>query len=248
MSDFDYILDITFCIDISINMEGVIDNVKKHIGELPRFIQDQSILVRGTIPNMRVKIMTFGNFDEGIPISHSRWFCIKGYDSMHNSRNNKLLVSSMSSLSDYESIEFKRYVNNIHLIKNNAINGSNGLEVLSQAIKTDWMSNVKRGKRLIIIYTLNKASKLEDSNRSINIYPNENPFTLNELTDIWLSPSIHTEGLNNASKCLIVFAPQYYPWPEIYETWDRVLYNPSAYDSLDELLYQDIFDFIFPDV
>lgn len=56
MSDFDYNLDITFCIDISINMEGVIDNVKKHICELPGFIYDEFILLFRKNPNMRVKI------------------------------------------------------------------------------------------------------------------------------------------------------------------------------------------------
>ncbi len=243
----EYYVDVTFCIDISINMEGIIGNVKKSLSELPGLIQDQFCLYGKTISNMRVKIMTFGNLDEGTPIGHSRWFYIKGYDSIHNSKSNKLLVSSMSSLSNYESIEFKRYVNNIHLNKNNTITVSNGLEVLSQAIKTDWISNDSKRRHCIIIYTLNGARKLEYSNRSINIYPNDIPLTFNELTDIWLSPSLHTEGLTNASKRLIVFAPQYYPWPEIYENWNQVVYNPLPLvndivnDSLDDLFYGGIF-------
>ena len=243
-----FYVDITFCIDISSNMKSNIDNIKKRISELPLFIQDQFSLEGKTISNLRVKIMTFGNLNEGIPIEHSRWFCIKGYDSMHNSKSNKLLVSSMSSLSDYESLEFKRYINNIHLNKNNAINVSNGLEALSQAIKTDWISNNEKRRHFIVIYTLNEASKLEDSNRTINIYPNDIPFTLEELTDTWISLPLQTEGLTQFSKRLIVCAPQKYPWPEIYETWDKVVYNPSVKDCCEDLFYEEVFSCIFADV
>ena len=119
-----FYVDITFCLDISSNMERIIDNIKNHISELPEFIQDTYSLEGKTITNMRAKIMTFGNFVEGTPISHSRWFYIKGFDLIHNNKCNKLLVSSISSLSDYESIEFKHFVNNIHLEKN-ATNTSN---------------------------------------------------------------------------------------------------------------------------
>lgn len=241
-----FYVDITFCLDISSNMERIIDNIKNHISELPEFIQDTYSLEGKTITNMRAKIMTFGNFDEGTPISHSRWFYIKGFDSIHNNKCNKLLVSSISSLSDYESIEFKHFVNNIHLEKN-ATNISNGLEALSQAIKSDWISNGEKRRHVIVIYTLNEASKLEESNRTINIYPNDIPVTLKELTDTWIYLPSQTEGLTKASKMLIVCAPQNYPWPEIFEAWDQVTYNPSVKDSFD-LFYEDVFNCIFSDI
>lgn len=100
----------------------------------------------------------------------------------------------------------------------------------------------------VYFYTLNEASKLEDSNRTINIYPNDIPFTLEELTDTWRSLPLQTEGLTQFSKRLIVCAPQKYPWPEIYETWDKVVYNPSVKDCCEDLFYEEVFSCIFADV
>ena len=51
--------------------------------------------------------------------------------------------------------------------------------------------------------------------------------------------------LKQPAKRLIVFAPEVYPWPELYESWDQVVYNPSkAGTGLDDVSYEDIINAI----
>ena len=75
------------------------------------------------------------------------------------------------------------------------------------------------------------------------------PESLDALTDLWMTPSTGQDHsgikLKQAAKRLIVFGPQVYPWPDIYETWNQVVFNPSrAGQGLDEVSYEDIIEAI----
>ena len=74
------------------------------------------------------------------------------------------------------------------------------------------------------------------------------PASLEELTDIWLTPASGQTSkikLKQPAKRLVVFAPQMYPWPEIYESWNQVVYNPSkAGEGLDDVSWEDIINAI----
>lgn len=56
-------------------------------------------------------------------------------------------------------------------------------------------------------------------------------------------------NLKPAEKRLILFAPQMYPWLDIYENWDMVVYNPSNVgEELDDVGYQNIINAIVSSV
>ena len=100
------------------------------------------------------------------------------------------------------------------------------------------------------MFTDASAHKLEDANRSNPNYPENMPESFEDLTDVWMTPSSGQQGgtktkLKQPAKRLIVFGPEVYPWPELYESWDQVVYNPSkAGTGLDDVSYEDIINAI----
>lgn len=228
----DYKVDIVMCIDITGSMQDCIDTVKsraiKFWPDLKLALQEAS----KNVSDVRVKVIGFRDFEAD--------------------GTNALEVSRYFNLSDQGSSdpeEYKAFVSGL-VADGGGDEPENALEALTLAIQSDWVQTGDKRRHVIVMFTDASAHQFETANKSNPNYPADMPESLEELTDIWMTPSnsqmpgVKTK-LKQPAKRLIVFAPEVYPWPEIYETWDQVVYNPSkAGAGLDDVSYEDIINSI----
>ena len=226
----DYKVDIVMCIDITGSMQDCIDTVKSRALQFWPDLQEALKAASKNVSDVRVKVIGFRDFeaDGSSALEESRYF-------------------NLSDQGSSDPEEYKQFVNNL-VADGGGDEPENSLEALSLAIQSDWVQTGDRRRHVIVMFTDASAHKLEDANRSNPYYPENMPSSLEELTDIWLTPASGQTSkikLKQPAKRLIIFAPQMYPWPEIYESWNQVVYNPSkAGEGLDDVSYEDIINAI----
>jgi hypothetical protein len=227
----DYKVDIVMCIDITGSMQDCIDTVKERALKFWPDLQEALKAASKNVTDVRVKVIGFRDFDadEANALEVSRYFNL-----------------SDQGCSDPE--EYKTFVSNL-VADGGGDEPENSLEALSLAIQSDWVQSGEKRRHVIVMFTDASAHKLEEANRSNPYYPENMPESFNALTDLWVAPSSGQGGgtvkLKKAAKRLIIFGPQMYPWPEIYENWDQVVYHPSkAGKGLDDVSYEDIINAI----
>ena len=226
----DYKVDIVMCIDITGSMQDCIDTVKSRALQFWPDLQEALKAASKNVSDVRVKVIGFRDFeaDGSSALEESRYF-------------------NLSEQGSSDPEEYKQFVNNL-VADGGGDAPENSLEALSLAIQSDWVQTGDRRRHIIVMFTDASAHKLEDANRSNPYYPENMPASLEELTDIWLTPASGQTSkikLKQPAKRLIIFAPQMYPWPEIYESWNQVVYNPSkAGEGLDDVSYEDIINTI----
>lgn len=228
----DYKVDIVMCIDITGSMQDCIDTVKNRALHFWPDLKEALAAASKNVSDVRVKVIGFRDFEAD--------------------GDGALEVSRYFSLSDQGSSDpedYKAFVNGL-VADGGGDEPENSLEALSLAIQSDWVQTGDKRRHVIVMFTDASAHKLEDANRSNPNYPENMPASLEELTDIWMAPSSGQQGgtktkLKQPAKRLIVFGPEVYPWPELYESWDQVVYNPSkAGTGLDDVSYEDIINAI----
>ena len=226
----DYKVDIVMCIDITGSMQDCIDTVKKRALQFWPDLQNALKAASKNVSDVRVKIIGFRDFeaDGAASLEESRYF-------------------NLSDQGSSDPEEYEKFVSNL-VADGGGDEPENSLEALSLAIQSDWVQTGDKRRHVIVMFTDASAHKLEDANRSNPYYPENMPASLAELSDIWLTPASGQTSkikLKQPAKRLIVFAPQMYPWPEIYESWNQVVYNPSkAGEGLDDVSYEDIINAI----
>lgn len=226
----DYKVDIVMCIDTTGSMQDCIDTVKSRALQFWPDLQDALKAASKNVSDVRVKVIGFRDFeaDGSSSLEESRYF-------------------NLSDQGSSDPEEYKQFVSNL-VADGGGDEPENSLEALSLAIQSDWVQTGDKRRHVIVMFTDASAHKLEDANRSNPYYPENMPASLEELTDIWLTPASGQTSkikLKQPAKRLIVFAPQMYPWPEIYESWNQVVYNPSkAGEGLDDVSYEDIINAI----
>ena len=228
----DYKVDIVMCIDITGSMQDCIDTVKSRALQFWPDLQEALKAASKNVSDVRVKVIGFRDFeaDGSSALEESRYF-------------------NLSEQGSSDPEEYKQFVNNL-VADGGGDEPENSLEALSLAIQSDWVQTGDRRRHIIVMFTDASAHKLEDANRSNPYYPENMPASLEELTDIWLTPASDQTSkikFKQPAKRFIIFAPQMYPWPEICESWDQVVYFPSkASESLVDISY--MFNVIAGDV
>lgn len=226
----DYKVDIVMCIDVTGSMQDCIDTVKNRALQFWPDLQDALKAASKNVSDVRVKVIGFRDFeaDGSSSLQESRYF-------------------NLSDQGSSDPEEYKKFVSNL-VADGGGDEPENSLEALSLAIQSDWVQTGDKRRHVIVMFTDASAHKLEDANRSNPYYPANMPASLEELTDIWLTPASGQTSkikLKQPAKRLVVFAPQMYPWPEIYESWNQVVYNPSkAGEGLDDVSWEDIINAI----
>ncbi len=226
----DYKVDIVMCIDVTGSMQDCIDTVKNRALQFGPDLQDALKAASKNVSDVRVKVIGFRDFeaDGSSSLQESRYF-------------------NLSDQGSSDPEEYKQFVSNL-VADGGGDEPENSLEALSLAIQSDWVQTGDKRRHVIVMFTDASAHKLEDANRSNPYYPANMPASLEELTDIWLTPASGQTSkikLKQPAKRLVVFAPQMYPWPEIYESWNQVVYNPSkAGEGLDDVSWEDIINAI----
>ena len=228
----DYKVDIVMCIDITGSMQDCIDTVKNRALQFWPDLEKALSAASKNVSDVRVKVIGFRDFEAD--------------------GNGALEISRYFNLSDQGSSDpedYKAFGNGL-VADGGGDEPENSLEALALAIQSDWVQTGDKRRHVIVMFTDASAHKLEDANRSNPDYPEGMPESFEELTDVWMTPSSGQQGgtktkLKQPAKRLIVFAPEVYPWPELYESWDQVVYNPSkAGTGLDDVSYEDIINAI----
>lgn len=228
----DYKVDIVMCIDITGSMQDCIDTVKNRALQFWPDLKEALAAASKNVSDVRVKVIGFRDFEAD------------GDGALEISRYFNLSDQGSSDPEDY-----KAFVNGL-VADGGGDEPENSLEALALAIQSDWVQTGDKRRHVIVMFTDASAHKLEDANRSNPNYPENMPESFEDLTDVWMTPSSGQQGgtktkLKQPAKRLIVFGPEVYPWPEIYESWDQVVYNPSkAGTGLDDVSYEDIINAI----
>ena len=227
----DYKVDIVMCIDVTGSMQDCIDTVKGRALQFWPDLQEALKAASKNVSDVRVKVIAFRDFEADGPnaIEESRYF-------------------NLSDQGSSDPEEYKAFVSGL-VADGGGDEPENSLEALAMAIKSDWVQTGDRRRHVIVMFTDASAHKLEEANTSNPYYPAEMPTSLDELTDLWMTPSSGQNGgktkLKQPAKRLVVFGPQMYPWPELFEAWDQIVFNPSkAGEGLDDVSYDDIINSI----
>ena len=228
----DYKVDIVMCIDITGSMQDCIDTVKNRALQFWPDLKEALAAASKNVSDVRVKVIGFRDFEAD------------GDGALEISRYFNLSDQGSSDPEDY-----KAFVNGL-VADGGGDEPENSLEAPALAIQSDWVQTGDKRRHVIVMFTDASAHKLEDANRSNPNYPENMPESFEDLTDVWMTPSSGQQGgtktkLKQPAKRLIVFGPEVYPWPELYESWDQVVYNPSkAGTGLDDVSYEDIINAI----
>ena len=180
------------------------------------------------INNVRLKIIGVRSFD------------VDGADAYVESRFFHLRFQE-------ESAAAVKYI--YGLVANGEDESSDALVSLARAIQTDWIQTGDKRRHIIVMFSDSRAHEPDGANRMNPYYPQNMPESLEGLTDIWMAPTgvqqVSEMKLKQQAKRLVLFAPQRYPWPEIFESWDQVIFNPmDGVSGLDDDLYYDIINSI----
>ena len=234
----DYFMDVVFVLDTSRAMTEIFDGVKKRVISFCPDLMLELSAFHKSISDVRIKVITFRNLniDKEEALQISPYFNLKKSNIDNNEAYDK----------------FVDYINSLNACGGD-INHNSSLEALALALLNDWSQQGDRRMHYIVLFTNSAACKLEDSHIPTTYYPSYVPYSFEGLSKMWLSPkkTQWIDGkwtkmkLGQATKRLMLFAPQLYPWPEIYEAWDRVVYNPSkAGEGLDDVSCDDIINAI----
>lgn len=199
-------VDFIMCIDATVSMRYYINSVKYGALSFKRDIFDAFRDRNINIKQMHAKVIAFSDIvaDGSETFKISRFFNLTE-EFGDESRDYRDFIYSLDPCSGYKDGK-----------------SGNALEALSLAIQSNWEQN-NCHRKIIVLFTDSSSYRLEDADCLDSNYLKNMLVSLDELTDMWLTLS----SLKPAEKRLILFAPQMYPWLDIYEKWDMVIYNPS---------------------
>lgn len=206
-----YHYDIVFCIDINNNMMQCLERIKKLLREFPSKIIRAYAECGKYVSNVRVKIITYGNKIEP-DIKESRWF----------------------NLSDVKGLEPEYFSAHIRYLRSIETSGNAlALNAISKAIHTDWTQYEGKKRHHIIVFSNSKFNFTD-----VELFEN--------TTGVWMNSGFGQQesndiSLSQSSKFIFILAPDVYPWRELYESWDQVVYNPLERDFIeDDIFYLDV--------
>ena len=217
---YSYRVDIVFCIDATGSMQPHIERVKE---SAIRFYPDLGKYLAGEgkqLDQLRSRIIAFRDiYDDKAPA---------------------FMISPFFNLPD-EGEAFSRFVKSI-TADGGASRAESGIEAVALAIQSDWVPIAAKGRHLIVVYTDADAHPLEkrgewpvkmtDNVRLLDSLPK----TFSELTDAWDGQTI-----NRSARRMILYAPEAYPWSDMFTHWADVLHLPAkAGEGLTELEYTEI--------
>lgn len=217
------------CIDVCSSMNEVIERInflfsKSFWNDYSEALTAASKIVTST----RIKIITFGCTldDNKKAVNVSRWYNIDNQSTLEP---------------EYFSSRLKR----IKCIRTTG--ASRALEALSIAIKQDWIQEGKRRRHIVCMITNNQSLPLNDPIFDSNKNEIATLHSIGDLSELWMASYTQLNDrvlLHQPAKRLVIFAPKVYPWSDIYETWDQVIYNPIKQSELCLITMDDIINSI----
>jgi hypothetical protein len=120
------------------------------------------------------------------------------------------------------------------------------LEAISLAMKSDWTTEGKKRRHIIMVFTDNEALPLGERAEFPN-YPAGMPKDLKNLASWWEKTDQYFTGTYEVSAGrLVIFAPKVYPWrDEEIGSWNRVVLNEcEAGKGLEDTSFEEVISFL----
>ena len=197
-----YYVDVTFCIDVSGEMDYLINIFKEHALDMFNDIIQSAAERDKRVETLRLKTVAFRDY--------------------HYDGADAMFVTDFFDQS--RTNMFSQCINSLRP-EGGGDEPESGLEALAFAIKSDWDTGVKRRNIIVVLTDDAEPHELGFGSDESPVYPEWMPKNFEELTSWWGSrenPGI----MNERSKRLILFTPCKSWWEKIAQTWNNtILYD-----------------------
>ena len=218
----DFHIDIVICLDVSGDMAAYIDKTRGTIKFLPEGLVEYMEMEGKSADKLRVKFITFSDF------------ATEGADAIHETKFFDYFEQKEEAFAFIDGVQ----------PKGGGDKAENALEALALAIKSDWTTEGKRRRHVIIMITNAPAHSLQYRS-DCEGYPAGMPADLAELGDWWAGMAQLDSTYDYRMGRLIIFAPEATPWTDM-EGWSRYWFTPDYVDKgFSEFEIADIFSMVF---
>jgi len=218
---FTYSVDLVLVIDATGSMAPIIDRVKANAVAFHDNLGKKMTELGKHIDDLRVRVVVFRDF-----------YADAAADS--------LIASDFFNLPD-QAGAFSAFVDGIR-----ATGGGDepetALEGLATAIRSPWATEASKQRQVIVVWTDASAHPLEKKDgHKPSGYPADMPANFDDLTDMWEGQTY----VHLASKRLLLYTPDAYPWTDIANNWEHCLnFTSKAGEGLADKDYSEILDAI----
>lgn len=209
-----YAVDIVLCIDTTMSMRPVLENVKSSALSFHERLSTVMAEKGKGISQLRVKVIAFRDYGD------------RADDAMEETDFLQLPVSAGA----YE--DFVRRLEP----RGGGDAPESGLEALALAVRSPWEKGLDRRRHVVVMFTDAPAHPLRSPAAvSSGTYPQSIAASEDELFEEWGYQSSQSSVMENSAKRLLLFAPDEEPWRGIADNWNNTIFFPSqAGDGLDE--------------
>jgi hypothetical protein len=218
-----FAVDIVFCLDVTGSMQPVVQEVKLGVFSLHTQL-NAALFRRGKrMRQLRMRVIAYRDFTD-----HA----------------DDALIASPFFTMPRQAHAFESVMHSLSA-SGGGPEPDSGLEALSVAINSPWQRDLDPRRHLIVIFTDASTHRLGGPERSLTHYPPNVPSDLRGLHENWGYPGSRTPVMEDFSKRLVLIAPDVYPWAQIAEEWNNVLWFPPEVGAgLGELDIGEILDII----
>ena len=196
-------IDLAICIDASLNMKELIEEVKERVINIEYDIRKaQPAYQANETLAFRFRLIVYRNIKEG-------------------SFENSIVASDFISLPE-EREKFNKLVNSIATSSEESDCASSLLKALFDAVHSSWINNGNKSRHMIVLFTNASSCKLKSIPSSLVDYYKNAPKNFDEFADLWES-----QVMDDRFKRMLIFAPDEDPWRVIAETCDQVFWIVS---------------------
>jgi von Willebrand factor type A domain len=209
-----YAVDIVLCIDTTMSMRPVLENVKSSALSFHERLSTVMAEKGKGISQLRVKVIAFRDYGD------------RADDAMEETDFLQLPASAGA----YE--DFVRRLEP----RGGGDAPESGLEALALAVRSPWEKGLDRRRHVVVVFTDAPAHPLRSPAAvSSGTYPQSIAASEDDLFEEWGYQSSQSSVMENSAKRLLLFAPDEEPWRGIADNWNNTIFFPSqAGDGLDE--------------
>ncbi len=204
-------IDIIFCIDGTGSMHPCFDSIRSYAKKFCRSFTERMADEHGVdIERLNVKVIVFRDFrEDSDPMMFSEWFDLTAGDAdLYEKFLDSIIVGGGGDLPE------------------------NGLEALFYAMTSEWESQGRLDRQVIVLFTDADAKPIGESVTGINGYT-VNMVDKAGLIDTWMgkAPSFIPESefnLNQRAKRLVIYAPEGTMYQDLASELNNAMFVPTA--------------------
>ncbi len=223
----DYNVDLVFCIDCTESMDNILNIVKERALGLYDDIQKAMKAKGKEISQLRVRVIGF-----------------RDYVAYANEWRKKVHPNEPMMISDFFVLPQDAHKLEVGVKSLFPVGGGDaeedGLEALAYAIRSPWAVTTGKDRHIIVLWSDAAPHEL-GFGKGTQRYPGGMARDFDELTRWWGDGTTQGFMPKQASKRLILFAPDKGRWTDIASLWDNSIHYPSeAGKGLQDMDYQMI--------